>query len=139
MKFDEASGMLITHSDEATTFSGIATKSVGTTTVTAGKIYYLTTAGGWDLADANQDEDHASHILGYAIVNGAVNTRGIALQGFVLSEEHGFALGAPIYLSNTAGAMTTTVPSSGFARIIGYAVSENAIYFDPSKTYVEIA
>ena len=34
--------------------------------------------------------------------------------------------------------MTNTVPTSGYARICGYAVSASAIYFDPDKTWVEI-
>jgi hypothetical protein len=143
MRFDTGKGVLFEHDDDATIFSGIATKSVGSTSVTAGKVYYLkantfTQNPEWDLADADFNEDHASHMLGFAIVTGTVSSRSIALQGFVFLEEHGFAIGAPLYLSNTEGLMTNTVPTSGWARICGYAVSENAIYFDPDKTYVEI-
>ena len=34
--------------------------------------------------------------------------------------------------------MTNTVPTGGYARICCYAVSENAIYFDPDKTWVQV-
>ena len=78
-------------------------------------------------------------MLGIAIQSGTVSTRGIGLKGFITIEGHGFTIGAPLYLSSTAGSMTNTVPSSGWARICGYAVSDDSIYFDPSKTYVEIA
>ena len=138
MKFDANSAILLEQNDEATLFSGIAVKNIGSGTLVANNVYYLTTGGVWDKADANLDEDHASHLLGFAYNAGAVGTVGIGLQGFVLVEEHGFTIGAPLYLSNTPGAMTNTVPSSGFARIVGYAVGENAVYFDPDKTYVEI-
>ena len=60
------------------------------------------------------------------------------LQGMVSSESHGFTVGAPLYVSSTAGALTTSVPGSGYARIVGYAVSEDAIYFRPDNTWVEI-
>ena len=138
MRFNTGHGILIQHDDESTIFSGIATKSIGSTSVTAGRVYYLTTSETWALADANNGEDPASHMLGFAIVTGAVNSRSIALQGFVFIEEHGFNIGAPLYLSNTAGLMTNTVPTGGYARICGYAVSENAIYFDPDKTWIQV-
>ena len=139
MKFDANSAILLVQNDEATLFSGLAVKNVGTGTLVASKVYYLTTGGAWALADANNTEDAASHLLGFAFNAGAVGTVGIGLQGFVLIESSEFTIGAPLYLSNTAGSLTTTVPSSGWARIVGYAVTENAIYFDPDKSYVEIA
>jgi len=139
MKFDANSGILFTQDEEATAWSGIATKSIDTTySLTQGKVYYLTTNGQWDQADANQDEDHASHMLGIGIGTGTVAARGVGLQGFITIEGHGFVVGAPLYLSNTPGAMTTTVPTSGWARICGYAVTEDSIYFDPDKTYITI-
>ena len=138
MKFDQQSGILFTQDDEATIFSGIATKSIATTSVTSGKVYYLNTSGTWALADANNGEDPASHMLGFAIITGTVSSRGIALQGFVFIEEHGYNIGAPLYLSNTAGSITNTVPTGGYARIIGYAVSDSGIYFDPDKTWVQV-
>ena len=78
-------------------------------------------------------------MLGFAIVTGVVSSYGIALQGFLRLEAHGHTLGAPLYLSNTAGALTDTVPSSGYVRICGYAVTDDSIYFDPDKTWIEIA
>ena len=52
--------------------------------------------------------------------------------------------GSPVYLSNTAGQVSHAIPSSGdFARIVGYHITGSAdgaiIYFDPDKTWIEIA
>ena len=138
MKFDANSGILFSQDEEATGWSGIATKSIATTSVTAIKVYYLNTSGTWSLADANNGEDPASHMLGIAIGTGTVNSVGMGLRGFITIEGHGFTVGAPLYLSNTAGSMTNTVPSSGYARICGYAVGDDCIYFDPDKTWVTI-
>tara|TARA_R110002060_G_scaffold453_1_gene1094 strand:+ start:334 stop:834 length:501 start_codon:yes stop_codon:yes gene_type:complete len=118
-------------------FSGISERDIANQIVTQYKVYYLTTSGTWDLADANQDEDHASHLLAMAMGGGS-QSDGMMLQGFAGLEGHGFNIGQPLYLSNTAGSLTNTVPSSGWARIAGYAVNDDCIYFDPDKTFVTI-
>ena len=54
------------------------------------------------------------------------------LQGFFYKASHGFTIGLPLYISNTAGAFSTTRPTgtNDYVRIIGYATSANYIYFD---------
>jgi hypothetical protein len=46
-----------------------------------------------------------------------------------------------LYISNTAGAFTTTRPTgtNDYVRIIGYATSANYIYFDPDKTWIKLS
>jgi len=123
-----------TGGDNATDYSGIAIK-LGTTSVTAGKIYYFTSGGAWALADKDTSAA-ATSLLGYAFASAA--SGGIMLQGVVSSESHGHALGAPLYVKDS-GAFNTTAPTSSgdFVRIIGYAINEDQIYFDPDKTFVE--
>jgi len=50
---------------------------------------------------------------------------------------HGFTLGQPLYLSDTAGLLSNT-PSSAFVRIVGYAVSTDTIYLIPDATWIEL-
>jgi len=69
----------------------------------------------------------------------SVTNDGMMLQGFIYKSSHGFTAGLPLYLGSTAGTLTTTVPTSGFVRIIGYAVNSNSIYFDPDKTFIQIS
>ena len=65
------------------------------------------------------------------------STNGMMLQGFVGDDSHGFAKGVPLYLT-TSGQLSTTVPAStgNVVRIMGYAVDDDTLYFDPDKTFV---
>ena len=76
-----------------------------------------------------------------AIALGSNATAGMLLQGFFYKSSHGFTIGAPLYVSNTAGAFSNSRPTGtgDYVRIIGYATSANYIYFDPDKTWVKIA
>ena len=64
-------------------------------------------------------------------------TNGITVQGVVFDSSHGYTVGAPLYLSS-GGDMTTTPPTTTghTARIVGYAISTDEIYFDPDKTWI---
>lgn len=50
------------------------------------------------------------------------------------------ALGAPVYVSETAGDITATQPTTTDAviRVVGWAVTAepNTIYFNPSQDYI---
>lgn len=50
--------------------------------------------------------------------------------------------GTPVYMSTTAGAVTTTAPSTAgdFVRVVGYVVdaSNRTIYFKPDNTWLEL-
>ena len=61
------------------------------------------------------------------------------LQGVFRKASHGFSAGAPLYLSTTAGAFTTSVPtgSNDYARLVGYVLDSNLIYFNPDNTWVQ--
>ena len=106
--------------------------------VTAGTLYAVKTNGGWTTADADS-EVKSTYML--AIALGSNATAGMLLQGFFYKSSHGFTIGAPLYVSNTAGAFSNSRPtgSGDYVRIIGYATSTNYIYFDPDKTWVKIA
>jgi hypothetical protein len=50
--------------------------------------------------------------------------------------------GAPLYMSTTAGAVTTTAPSTAgeFVRVVGHVVdaTNSTIYFKPDNTWLEL-
>lgn len=50
--------------------------------------------------------------------------------------------GAPVYMSTTVGAVTTTAPSTAgdFVRVVGYVVdaANRTIYFKPDNTWLEL-
>jgi len=100
-------------------------------------LYVVKTNGGWTTADADSE---AKSTAMAAIALGGNATSGMLLQGFFYKASHGFAIGSPLYISNTAGAFSNTRPTGtgDYVRIIGYATSTNYIYFDPDKTWVKI-
>jgi len=50
-------------------------------------------------------------------------------------------VGAPMYISTTAGDIATNRPSANageIIRVVGFAVSSDTLYFHPSNDYFEI-
>ena len=121
-------------------------------TLTAGKLYFLHTDGTWDETDADAVATGASQLLG--IGKGASGiANGVLIRGFVRvpsteilnTPGSGAVDGLPVYVSTTAGHLDFTAPSGSgdFVRIVGYAIddysSDVLLYFDPDKTWIEIA
>ena len=118
--------------------SGTIVKWSVSETTTAGLLYAVKTNGGWTTTDADV-ENRSIYMLAIALSTNA--NLGMLLQGFFYKSAHGFTIGLPLYISNTAGAFTTTRPTgtNDYVRIIGYATSANYIYFDPDKTWIKLA
>ena len=116
------------------------------------ELFFLHTDGTWDSARATVVANGASQLLGVGL-GGSARTTGVLLKGFVriASTEilnvpgSGAVDGLPVYVSTTSGHFDFTAPSSSnnFVRIVGYAIDDDSgdvlIYFDPDKTWVEIA
>ena len=119
-------------------YSGIIVKKSNAST-TQGQVYYLKSSQTWELADKDA-VTKSSGLLGFAIGTNSF-TDGMMLSGFCAKASHGFVIGAALYLSSTAGNITNTLPTTAghVARIVGYAVTANAIYFNPDRTWVELS
>ncbi len=126
-----------TPTGQTTSGSGTIVEWSVSESTTAGTLYVVKTNGGWTTADADSE---AKSTAMAAIALGGNATSGMLLQGFFYKASHGFAIGSPLYISNTAGAFSNTRPTGtgDYVRIIGYATSTNYIYFDPDKTWVKI-
>ena len=140
IKLSPSSRIILDDTPAASTASGSGTivKWSVSDTTTAGTLYTVKTNGLWTPVDADNE---ATSIGMLAIALGSNATDGMLLQGFFYKASHGFTIGLPLYISNTAGAFTTTRPTgtNDYVRIIGYATSTNYIYFDPDKTWVQVA
>tara|TARA_R100001509_G_scaffold66502_1_gene36941 strand:- start:27124 stop:30255 length:3132 start_codon:yes stop_codon:yes gene_type:complete len=103
---------------------------------TAGSLYYKTTTG-WALADA--DSSTTTYLL--AIASGTNATSGMLLRGFFYKASHGFTVGRPLYVSTSAGNLSSSAPTgtSDYARVVGYATSSDTIYFNPDNTWVRVS
>lgn len=101
---------------------------------------YLSAAGTWLLGDANGSSTYPARGLATSAVNTAT-TVPVLIQGSVRHNAWAWTIGAPIYLSGTAGAITQTAPVIPGDKIqkVGWALTADSAYFDFSDTGMEIA
>ena len=119
-------------------------------TFTAGQVLYLSTAGRWSQAQADNVANGASQLLG--VGNGLARSAGVILDGFVRipsteilnTPGSGAVDGLPLYVSTTAGHFDFTAPSGNdeYVRVVGYAIDDDSsdvlVYFNPDSTHVKI-
>jgi len=107
------------------------------TTLTSGKVYYLTSTGAWTLASSGS-EASVSGFLGVRTSTGTTSTRGMLLNGIIRTGTTG-TVGQKVYIAD-GGTFTTTIPttSGDFVRLAGYLVGNSTIYFNPSPDYIEL-
>lgn len=111
----------------------------GTATLVNQKLYQYT-ASGWSPTDANA-AGKAEGMIALALGT-SESSDGLLLQGLRSSSSYsGFTAGDTLYVSETEGTITNTVPtaSGSVVRIVGYALGSNFIYFDPSDNFIELA
>ena len=69
------------------------------------------------------------------------STGTILLHGFIRDDTWNWTTGSTLYLSETAGAMTHTAPSTdgAFVQVVGVALSPDVVYINPSMDVIEHA
>ena len=113
----------------------------GTSTPTAGDVYYLDSSGNWAATDADAVATSKGMLAVAAGTDSDVN--GMVIKGFVyLATDSGGSVGDPVYLHTTTGKLTNDV--SGYTtgdvvRIAGYKVATNIVYFNPSNDFIVLA
>ena len=63
------------------------------------------------------------------------------IRGFVLSDGDAGDPGSPLYLGQSNGTMSTTIPTAAgaYVRIVGYCLDNTStVWFDPDKSWVEL-
>jgi len=79
--------------------------------------------------------------LGIAL--GSAPSNGIVLRGYVRNTSYTFATADILYVSTTAGSITSTSPSGtgDIVRIIGYMIDSttDVLYFNPDNTFIELS
>jgi len=124
------------------TYSGtIASVTVDANTVGFGSALFLSADGHYDEADADSATTMPCMVLALETGTG---TKKVLLQGYICKTSWNWTLGAGtanlIYVSTTTGTLTQTAPSAtgDQVQIVGYAVSADAIYFNPNLMLIEI-
>ena len=128
-------------------YSGITCDIViGYASAATGDLVYLSnTDNRWEKTDANAEGTSGDVMLGIVISAGSSDGDAgvVMLQGFLKLTAWDFPLGGDaLYVSETAGAMTATRPTtaSTIVRVVGYAgVDADTVYFNPSGTWIETA
>lgn len=126
-------------SDDTMTGEVITGLNAGAT-IAQWETVYLGSASKWLLTDADATSSAGGVILGLATTSGTdTNPLTVALRGVIRNDGWTWAtVGAPLYLSTTAGAITDTAPSGtdDVIRIIGYVLSDDCIYLNPSSDWI---
>lgn len=106
-----------------------------------GDLVYLDSSATWQKTDANTLALY-NGLLGIALeVKASASALLVALPGSFIYSTTGFptwTIGSPIYMSETAGAMTHTAPTTADAatRLVGWGVHADKMYFFPSPDYI---
>jgi len=105
----------------------------------AGYLYTYTITG-WVGSNAGSVAQKSTGLV--AVSTSTLSGDGMVTTGVVqLAVDPGGNVGDVVYMDTTDGRTTTTAPSSTgeVARVIGYKVTANVIYLNPSSDWVEIS
>jgi hypothetical protein len=108
------------------------------TALSENTLVYLDTDGNMAPASCTALET-VSSMLAVSVGSVLSGERGtFLLQGF--APVSGFVAGDVLYVSEDNGVITNVRPENNgfFVRIVGYAISNSEIYFDPDKTWIEL-
>ena len=114
---------------------------IGTGSTTQGELCYYKSDGSWAAADADAAATSGGCLLAIALGTDP-DSDGMLLRGmFTLDHDPG-TVGDVLYVSTTAGDITSTAPSGNgdIVRIVGYCLdsSNGQIWFNPSNDFIEI-
>lgn len=125
------------------TYSGFSIAGTAGTTLAFGDLCYFSPADSrWELADASA-EATAANLLGFCVLaaaNDGDSTR-ILLFGTIRADAAfpSLAIGAPAFISEDAGDITNTAPTTSGAiiRKAGHGLSANILMVNPCASYYE--
>jgi len=113
----------------------------GYSSTAVGDLVYLDSSGTWQKADADLSTAAYSSMLGIALeVKSSGQAVKVLLRGYIyaITPFPTFTIGAPVYMSTTAGAVTQTAPTGtdSATRIVGYAIHADKMYFNPENDFI---
>jgi hypothetical protein len=105
---------------------------------TQGSMYVFdTSGGGWTLTDSDSVATTAG-LLGWNVAGG----NDYLIRGYIKDTSWSWTAGAILFVGNiTAGKIISAQPtgSGQVSRIVGFALSSDEIFFDPSQDWITIA
>ena len=123
------------------TCSGDVITATAGESVVIGDVCYLKSDGKFWKADADAVATTKGML---AMATGSISADAsgtFLIKGLIRDDTWAWTVGAELFVSLTPGNPTATAPSAtgDVVRIIGYAKGADYVWFDPDKTYVEIA
>lgn len=97
--------------------------------LSARNLIYINSSGNAMKADADSSAKQATGYVTADVANGATGTG--YFGGGIITGFTGLTPGAVYYQSATAGAITTTKPTSGIVQQVGVALSSTTLMFKP--------
>lgn len=120
-------------------YSGIAIEAnVSNNSIGVGVAMYLNSTGSYQ--EAGAAEAVANKCYAISLESGT-GSKKLLLQGVLKNTSWNFTAGDKIFLSTTLGDISNTAPnlSGEIVQIIGFALSTDTIYFNPSFTEIELS
>ena len=113
---------------------GIFSMTYGSTAVTAGDLLYFDGTD-WELADASDNTTFAEAIAVSSYASGEVGNA--CLSCVVVDIDAPYTQGSTYYLSETAGANTSTRPTTAASlrQVVGFGLSTSELRLEPSAPY----
>ena len=105
-------------------------------------LVYMGSGGKWLEADADATGTSINMLAIALEAKTDTQAMNVALPGsFVRDDTWNWTIGVPLYVSGTLGAITATAPSGSgdVVRPVGFAVTADVIYFNPSPDYSTVA
>jgi len=122
------------------TANGLKCELTAGENVAFGDVCYMKSDGKLWKGDA--DAEATSYCIALALETITADSAGdFLLIGIARDDTWNWTVGAPLYLSTTAGELTETAPSGSgdIVQILAIATHADRIYFNPSLTQVEIS
>ena len=123
------------------TTSGLTAEMLAGGAIAAFDLVCIGTTTG-EVIEADASAVGTARVIGIAPVAISDTATGtILLQGFIRDDTWNWTTGSPLYLSETAGAMTHTAPTTdgAFVQVVGVALEPDVVYFNPSMDIIEHA
>jgi|TARA_R110000744_G_scaffold24602_4_gene61588 hypothetical protein len=123
------------------TFTGLSAQMLAGGAISAFDLVCIHTVT-QEVVEADASAYATARVIGIApaaISDTATGT--VLLQGFIRDDTWTWTAGSTLYLSETAGAMTHTAPSTdgAFVLVVGVALSPDVVYINPSMDVIEHA
>ena len=126
-------------------YSGTTITGIAGTTLAFGDVIYLAAADSrWELTDADEAATSGDVLVGICVLAAAGDGSEtiILLNGIIRADANfpALTISAPVYISTTTGDVQVAAPSGtdDVVRRLGFALTADEFYFNPSNDYVTI-